>query len=252
MRFSRTRLLVGDEGMERLCNAYVGVFGLGGVGSYALEALARAGVGRLLLVDCDDVESSNINRQLLALDNTVGRPKVEVARERIHLINPDAEVETAKTFVTSEIAASLIQRGIGFAIDAIDALGAKVYLILSLHASGVRFVSAMGAASKLGVRDIRVADISDTRHCPLARRIRQRLKRHGVVRGVRCVYSEELPKGPQEPVVLDEEDDAESSGAEAKALKRRVLGSISYVPGIIGLTAAGVIISDILNVSEPE
>ncbi|MBN2309551.1 MAG: tRNA threonylcarbamoyladenosine dehydratase [Candidatus Hydrogenedentes bacterium] len=225
MRFDRTRLLVGDEGMERLAGATVAIFGLGGVGSYALEAVARAGVGRLILVDADVVESSNINRQLIALENTVGRPKVEVARERVGQINPDARVEAVREFIGPENADRLLGEFHGYAIDAIDSVESKVHLLVALRARAAALVSCMGAGNRCALAPVRVGDISRTTGCPLARQVRQRLRRLGVSTGIRCAYFAEPP---------------------APAAARGPQPSISYVPGMLGLTAAGLIVNDIL------
>ena len=244
MRFSRTRLLVGDEGIERLRAAHVALFGLGGVGSYALEALARAGVGHLLLVDFDTIEPSNINRQLLALDNTVGRAKVDVARERVALINPDARVETARTFVTPGNVGALLTDDIGHVVDAIDAVTPKIHLLRTLHGGSRPFVACMGAAAKRSPTAITVGDISETHDCPLARRVRQGLRRQGIRTGVRCVYTDEPPQAPGRP--RQASDSAQTGDTEADRHRHRApLGTISYVPGLIGLTAAGIIIDEI-------
>lgn len=233
MRFSRTRLLVGESGLERLRGASVAVFGLGGVGGYAVEAFARAGVGRLFLVDADRVEASNLNRQLLALENTIGRPKVEVARERIALINPDARVDVACTFIEPDNIDALIPDHIGYAVDAIDTLRSKTALLAALHRRGISMAACMGAAGKLALSAVHVDDISRTTHCPLARRIRIALRRWGIRSGVRCVYSSDPPLPAQPPEVPPDPGPAPR-------------GVIAHVPGLIGLTAAGAIINDIL------
>ncbi|HOF40671.1 MAG TPA: tRNA threonylcarbamoyladenosine dehydratase, partial [Candidatus Hydrogenedentes bacterium] len=230
-RFERTRLLVGDAGLKRLSRATVVIFGLGGVGSYAAEAVARAGVGHLVLVDSDCVEPTNLNRQLLALESTLGQPKVEVARARILDIHPGARVEVHQTFVTPANVHEFLREGREVSyIDAIDHLLAKVALLKQLHERRARFVSCMGAASKLDVSGVRVADISATANCRLARRIRLRLRREGITSGVRCVYTE----GPVAP------------GGEPQNTNTRVRGTISYLPGLIGLTAAGIVLNEIL------
>jgi tRNA A37 threonylcarbamoyladenosine dehydratase len=184
-----------------------------------------------VLVDSDRVEITNLNRQLIALGSTIGKPKVEVARNRILDINPEARVELHQDFVTPENAPELVLREGACYIDAIDTLPAKLALLKLLHAKGACFVSCMGAASKLAVSGVRVSDISVTANCRLARRIRQRLRKDRIREGVRCVYSEaKVTSGAQ----TDEEDPA-------------VRGTISYLPGLVGLTAAGVIINDILS-----
>lgn len=241
MRFSRTEILIGKEGVERLARAKVGVFGLGGVGGYAVEAFARAGVGTIYLIDCDVVEISNVNRQILALEGTLGMPKVDVAARRILEINPAAKVEAVRETITRENAAGLIPAGLEYAVDAIDSVDAKVHLILALLKRGMRFVSCMGAGSRLDPTAVTIDDISKTKYCPLARVIRQRLRTLGVCEGVRCVYSEENRNAgiASEP--------PQDSGCAAHERRPRIQGSISFVPGIIGLAAAGAIINDILN-----
>jgi len=233
-RHARTRLLVGEDGLRRLQRARVAVIGLGGVGGYALEALARAGVGWLFLVDAEAFDVTNINRQILALDDTVGRPKVDVARERVMRINPETQVETSSVFISLENAESVLPEGIGYAVDAIDSVAPKVALLNTFLQRGITFVSCMGAGSRLAPTGIRVGDISETKGCPLARAVRQQLRKLGVVQGIRCVYAEDTPIQSTE-------------GPPETYQGKRINGTISYVPGIVGLTAAGVIINDILS-----
>jgi tRNA threonylcarbamoyladenosine dehydratase len=233
MRFDRTRLLVGDEGVERLRHATVAILGLGGVGGYAFEAVARAGVGRLILADCDTVDSTNINRQILALDDTVGRPKVELARERLGQINPGAKVEVIGETLRPQNIETLVP-DTGYAIDALDMLDTKVALLAMFHRRGTPHVACMGAASRLSPTNTRVGDLSEVRHCRLARRVRQRLRKQGIEHGIRCVYSDEVAR-----------QGMELQQGDGPGLKR-VRGTIAYVPGLVGLTAAGLIINDIL------
>lgn len=233
-RHARTRLLVGDHGLARLRAAHAAVIGLGGVGGYALEALARAGVGRLLLVDPDTVAVSNLNRQLLALESTIGALKVDVARERVRQIDPDIQVDTIAVFLSADNVEAILPPDLGYAVDAIDSVDAKVHLIETLYRRGVRFVSCMGTGNKLAPIGIEVADISKTKSCPLARAVRRELRKRGIETGVRCVYSCE--------------NVATSSGAAIREFGgARVPGTIAHVPGIAGLTAAGVILNDILS-----
>lgn len=232
---SRTELLVGAAGIQRLRNASVAVFGLGGVGGYAAEAIARAGVGHITLVDFDIVDPTNRNRQLLALRSTEGRKKVEVARERMLDINPDADVRALAKQVDEDNAAALLE-GVKYLIDAIDQVRAKAALLETAYAAGLQVVSCMGAASKLSPAGVRVADISETEQCPLARKIRLRLRKAGIHTGIRCVYSQENTRiGP----------------AQEPAARPRVRGAISYVPGLVGLTAAGVVVNEILGLPGP-
>ncbi|HOO73501.1 MAG TPA: tRNA threonylcarbamoyladenosine dehydratase [Spirochaetota bacterium] len=234
MDTSRTEILTGTEGAAKLAGAAVALFGLGGVGGYALEALARAGIGRLYLFDCDVVAPSNMNRQVLALEKNIGRMKAEVARERVLEINGRADVIICTEHLAAENVPALLPTGAGYAIDAIDEIAPKVALIALLVRREIPFVASMGAGSKLSPHGITVSDISRTTHCPLARAVRSRLKQEGITTGVRCVYSEEnlnarVPSEDEHPA------------------KPFTTGSISYVPGLFGLTAAGVIIRDILE-----
>ncbi len=235
--FGRTELLVGEKGADRLAAASVIIFGIGGVGSYAAEAIGRASVGHITLVDFDTVEPSNINRQLLALHSTLGRAKVDVARARLLDINPDATVRTLNAFADEALITQLLDSKTHYVLDAIDSIDSKVALLLQSYTMGCPTVSCMGAANKLCPTGVRVADIGKTQYCPLARTIRQRLRKQGVTSGIRCVYTEETQRAPL--------PDPQQEGT-----KKRAQGSISFVPGIIGLTAAGVLINDILNVSE--
>lgn len=235
-RFARTRLLLGDEAMARLAAARVAVVGLGAVGSYAVEGLARAGIGHLRLVDFDLVRPININRQLFALDSTVGQPKVEVARRRVLDINPDCAVEALCLFVSSETIADVLRPPLDFLIDAVDSLGPKVTLLAGAVRAGIPVISCMGAASRTDPLAIRIGDLSETEHCPLARWVRKRLRRLGITTGIPCVYSLEPPApvtAPPEPV--DKE-------VHPRGRPRRPLGSLSCVTAVFGLTAANEVI----------
>ena len=234
-RHSRTRLLVGEDGLRRLAAAHVAVFGVGGVGSYAVEALARAGIGQLTLVDFDRVTPSNINRQLIALESTVGRPKVEVACDRVHDINPAARVTTLFLRADAPAVAAILDSGVSHVVDAIDHVADKAALLAEVYRRGLGLISCMGAANKLDPGGILVADIGETRECPLARAVRHRLRKLNISHGIRCVYSRENLKSQAR---------MEPDGTPAKT---RIQGSISHVPGLVGLTAAGVIIQDILG-----
>lgn len=241
-RFGRTELLVGTDGVMRLSGATVAMFGLGGVGSYAVEAIARAGAGHIILVDFDRVALSNLNRQLFALESTIGCLKVEAARERIHDIHPGAQVDIYPCFAGPDTLDTILSPAVRYAVDAIDSVSAKIHLLTTLHQRGIFTVSCMGAANKLSPQGIRVSDIGDTRYCPLARVVRQGLRKNGITRGIQCIYSEENQRTLHTP---------EDAGLEPEPpgvwRKTRVQGSISYVPALIGLTAAGVIIQQILS-----
>ena len=226
---SRTEMLLGEDGVDRLSNSSVAVFGIGGVGGYAVEALARAGVGRLVLIDSDRVSVSNINRQIIATHNTVGQYKTEAMRDRIHSINPDAVVECHNIFFDAESAGEIDFSTLDYVIDAIDSLGAKIELIATAHSAGVRIISAMGAGNKLNPTMFEVSDIAKTTVCPLARAVRLGLRKKGI-NHLKVVYSKELPVIP--PEVSD-------------GVKKRVPGSISFVPSTMGLILAGEVIKDI-------
>ena len=237
MIFSRTELLVGAEGMEILSSSRVAIYGIGGVGGHAAEAVVRAGVGGLLLVDHDIVDPSNINRQIIALDCTVGLRKVDVARERFLHINGRADIAAVPEFIGAGNADRLVPEDLDFAIDAIDSLDSKVELIAELLRKGIPFVSSMGAAVRMDPLGVRITDISKTRYCPLARRIRKGLRQRGIETGVTCIYSEE-------PVIVP---------PSRKGTERPLagpLGSISYMPAIFGLTAAARAIQSLLEEKE--
>lgn len=225
---NRTVLLLGEARAEKLKNAHVTVCGLGAVGSYAVEALARAGVGHLRLVDYDRVSASNINRQLFALHSTVGMKKTEVAEQRVKDINPDCDVEIFDTYI-DEISNPLIMAGqVDVIIDAIDSLSAKVYLIANAYRKNIPVVASMGAAGRMDANAITTADLAETHTCPLARFVRRRLHRQDIMSGVRCIFSTEVAvKQQQEHQVM----------SDGKRIPP-VMGSISYVTGIYGLKAA--------------
>ncbi len=230
---SRTELLLGIEGVEKLESSNVLVVGIGGVGGAATEMLVRAGIGNITIVDADTVNESNINRQLNALRCTVGLKKVEVTKKRMKDINPEIIVISISERLTSENISGLIpQNEFLYAIDAIDEIDSKTSLIAELVKRKIPFGSSMGAGSRLDSSKIRVEDISRTEYCPLARIMRKRLQADGIHTGVRCIYATENLNKVREP-----ED----------GIGKRLQGSISFMPGIFGLTAAGVIINDIIN-----
>lgn len=241
MRFARTVQLVGEEKMERLQQARVAVCGLGAVGSYAVEALARAGVGYLRLVDHDTVSEVNINRQLFALDSTVGEPKVEVAASRVRDINPACETDLRRTFIDAASMPDILSEEMDVVIDAIDGVSSKVSLLEGAYSRGLYTVSSMGAAARLDVSEIHVTDISESYNCPLARTIRRRLHRKGIAKGIRCVFSPAQAYNKLPPVMTEEKN-------SARGRERTPLGSISYVTGIFGLKAASEVIRHILEV----
>jgi tRNA threonylcarbamoyladenosine dehydratase len=247
-RFVRTELLLGKAALRKLADARIVVVGLGAVGSYAVEGLVRAGAGHLRLVDFDEVHLSNINRQLYALESTLGRPKVEVARERVLDVNPKCHVEILREFADRQTAAKILAGPPDVVIDAIDSVGPKVDLLTAAVQAGLRVISSMGAATRTDPLAIRVGDIAETERCPLARFIRRRLKKRGIETGIRCIYSLEPPLAGAGAA----EDGAELPSAEgalakpeqagdapfARGRTRQPLGSLSCLTGMFGLIAA--------------
>lgn len=231
-RFSRTARLVGEAALSRLQNSRVLLVGLGGVGGYACEALARAGVGTLTLVDVDRVSESNINRQILADDTTVGRPKAAVAAERVARINPRAAVHPLELFVDEGNAASLLAaERPDYVIDAIDTVSGKVALICAARAAGIPVVSCMGTGNKLEANKLQIADIAKTSVCPLCRVMRVRLRKEGIVH-LPVLFSTEPPRAPQEQITEN---------------GRHIPASISYVPAVAGLLLAGHVIRALMD-----
>ena len=246
-RFERTRKLFGSQALQRLADAHVTVVGLGAVGSYAVEGLARAGVGHLRLVDFDRIESSNINRQLYALDSTVGRPKTELAAERVRDINPACCVDTRPLFVAPDTVEEVVSAPVDILIDAIDSLNSKVNLLVAAVEAGVPVISSMGAARRIDPLSIRVGDISHTRACPLARFVRKRLRRRGVRHGVKCIYSIEHVPRTRRGASGDEAPCGRSSEAPPGGRVREPLGSLSVLTGMFGLFAAREAIMEIVG-----
>lgn len=234
-RFSRTELLVGEDGLSKLQQATVVVIGVGGVGSFTAEALARSGVGKLVLVDYDDICLTNINRQLHALSTTIGQAKVDVMAERIRLINPEVEVITHKVFYSEENAAGIIYPGLSYVVDAVDTVTAKLQIICRCKELSVPVISCMGAGNKLDPTRFEVVDIQKTSECPLAKVVRKELRKRGHSKGVKVVYSKELPLTP---LALPPAGDCTK--------KRQTPGSISFVPSVAGLIAASVVVRDLI------
>ncbi|MEZ4601296.1 MAG: tRNA threonylcarbamoyladenosine dehydratase [Syntrophotaleaceae bacterium] len=247
-RFERLELLVGTDGLQRLQQASVAVIGVGGVGSYAAEALARASIGRLTLVDFDTIVPSNINRQIHALEPTVGKAKVKVMAERCLAINPEGDFRPLQVFYSADTDEELLSGGFDYLLDCIDSITAKLYLIESCRKRGIPVISAMGAANKLDPTLIRVADLADTQKCRMARIIRKELGRRGIRDKVRVVYSLEEFR----PLAADPASDTAAPEEAAGSGRQRVtLGSSSYIPPIFGLTMAGEVIREILRESAP-
>lgn len=235
-RFSRIERLIGADGLERLHRARVVVCGLGAVGGYAVEGLVRAGVGHLRVVDFDVVQYSNFNRQLYALESTVGLPKVEAARLRAREIHPGCDVEALQLFVHHDTLDRVLEGPPDLVIDAIDGVSPKVALIEAAVRRGIPIVSSMGAALRSDPGRIRTGKLSEATHCPLARRVRRFLRSRGVAPEVPCVYSDEPTAGLPDTALGDPSDDAAT--VVERGRRRRTLGSLSTITGIFGLTAA--------------
>lgn len=230
-RFSRTENLIGKAALTRLKNARVAVFGVGGVGGYCTEALARSGIGAIDLIDSDKVAASNVNRQIYALNSTVGKYKVDVAAERIKDINPDCKVKTYKIFYLPETANEIDFKNYDFVLDAVDTVTAKLLIAANAQAAGVPVVSAMGTGNKLDPAGFKVADIYETKGCPLARVMRIECKRRGI-KSLKVVYSEEKAIKPQ---------NAEKSGNKIAP------ASIAFVPPVAGFIMAAEVIKDLIK-----
>ena len=232
----RTRLLIGDDGLDQLRRSHVLVVGLGGVGAYAAEQLARAGIGKMTIVDGDVVNITNRNRQLLALESTLGRPKAEVMADRLRDINPEIDLTVVNQYMKDQAIIDLVAQPFDYVVDAIDTVAPKVFLLYYAKQNNQRIVSSMGAGGKFHPEKIEIADISKSNHCRLAFYIRKRLHRLGVFDGITAVYS-------PEPV------DASAIVTEGVEEQNKVsnVGTISYIPAAFGIFCASVVINDLLG-----
>ena len=258
--FGRTEMLLGADAMDRLARSRVAVFGVGGVGGYVCEALARSGVGALDLIDKDKVAVSNINRQIIATRETVGREKTEVMRERILSINPEARVRVYPCFFLPENADTFPFAEYDYVVDAVDTVTAKIELVMRAKDAGVPVISSMGAGNKLDATAFRVADIYETKVCPLARVMRRELKKRNVEH-LKVVYSEEepiIPAGEDAFALTTEQGSGKAgsfsgdgrkngcgSGADRDAVRRQTPGSAAFVPSVAGLIIAGEVVKDL-------
>lgn len=243
-QFIRSEALIGKENMDKLAAARVAVFGIGGVGGYVVEALARCGVGHMELIDHDTVAESNLNRQIIATQDTIGRYKVDVMRERILSINPNAEVVVHQCFYLPENKAAFDFSKYSYVVDAVDTVTAKLTIIEEAKKAGIPVMSSMGTGNKLDPTMFEVADISKTSVCPLAKVMRKELKNRGIDH-VKVVYSKEPALKPMGELM----DNAKESGQEQNTESRRraTPGSVSFVPSVAGLIIAGEVIKDICN-----
>ena len=249
--FSRTELLIGKEAMQRLYGARVAVFGIGGVGGYVVEALARSGVGAFDLIDDDKVCLTNINRQIIATRKTIGKYKVDVMEERVHSINPEAQVTVHKCFYLPETADQFDFTQYDYVVDAVDTVTAKLEIIMRAKEAGVPVISCMGAGNKLDPTQFHVADIYKTTMCPLAKVMRRELKKRGVKK-LKVVYSEEQPTRPLEDMSISCRANCICPpGAEHKCTERRdIPGSVAFVPSVAGLIIAGEVVKDLAGIKK--
>ena len=245
-QFSRTELLLGKEAMEQLSKARVAVFGVGGVGGYACEALVRSGIGAFDLIDDDKVCLTNLNRQIIATRKTVGKYKTDVMKERMREINPDVDVAIHKCFFLPENADEFPFEEYDYIIDAVDTVTAKIELVMKAQEKNVPIISSMGAGNKLDASMFQVADIYKTKVCPLAKVMRRELKKRGVKK-LKVVYSEEKPTRPIEDMAISCRTNCICPpGAKHKCTERRdIPGSVAFVPSVAGLIIAGEVIKDL-------
>lgn len=232
--FCRTELLVGEEGINKLHNSKVIVFGIGGVGSFVVEALTRAGVGNLILVDNDTICISNLNRQIHATQATVGMIKVEAMKERVISINPKCNVEAKQVFITADNISEIIPSDVDYVVDAIDTVTSKLALAEYCYKNNINIISSMGTGNKMDPTQFRVSDVFKTKVCPLAKVMRHELRKRGVKK-LKVVYSEEMPMTPDK-------------GRAVPSAKRQTPGSISFVPPVAGMIIGGEVIKDLTGI----
>lgn len=243
----RTEMLLGADHMERLRNARIAVFGIGGVGGYAVEALARSGIGNLDLIDNDRVAVSNLNRQIIALHSTLGKAKVEIAASRVHDIDPDIHVRTYQTFYLPQTRDTFDFSSYDYVVDCIDTVSGKLDLVMQCRNAGTHIISAMGTGNKLDPTKLELADIYETSVCPLARVMRKELRRRGVTH-LKVVYSKEEPLTP---LFSPAPEEAPTDGPESFGNKRRAVpGSSAFVPPVAGLIIASFVVRDLLNLTK--
>ena len=232
---TRTELVIGTDGLNKLRNSRVIVFGVGGVGGFAVEALARAGVGEITIVDNDTVSLTNLNRQIIATYDTIDKYKVDIMEERIHSISKECNVITHKTFVLEDNIADIIPNDCDYVVDAIDTVTAKIALAVYCEKNNIPLISSMGTGNKFDPTAFKIADVYDTKVCPLAKVMRYELKKRGVKK-LKVVYSEEKPVKPT------------GEGLSEPTSKRQVPGSISFVPPVAGMIAASAVVRDLVGI----
>ncbi|MGU8397380.1 tRNA threonylcarbamoyladenosine dehydratase [Clostridium perfringens] len=244
---SRTELLIGKDALDKLAKSKVMVFGVGGVGSFTVEALARAGVGNLILVDDDTVCLTNLNRQIHATYKTISKNKVEVMKERVLSVNRNCNVETIQVFVTPDNLEEIIPDDVDYVVDAIDTVSAKIALAVYCEQKGIKIMSSMGTGNKLNPAEFKVADIYNTKVCPLAKVMRYELRKRGVKK-LKVVYSEEMPRKPKvEDVVTCKTGCVCTGGTKKCSAKRQIPGSVSFVPPVAGMIIASEVVKDLIK-----
>ena len=244
---SRTELLIGKDALDKLAKSKVMVFGVGGVGSFTVEALARAGVGNLILVDDDTVCLTNLNRQIHATYKTISKNKVEVMKERVLSVNRNCNVETIQVFVTPDNLEEIIPDDVDYVVDAIDTVSAKIALAVYCEQKGIKLMSSMGTGNKLNPAEFKVADIYNTKVCPLAKVMRYELRKRGVKK-LKVVYSEEMPRKQNvEDVVTCKTGCVCTGGTKKCSAKRQIPGSVSFVPPVAGMIIASEVVKDLIK-----
>ncbi|MCM3215251.1 tRNA threonylcarbamoyladenosine dehydratase [Niallia taxi] len=241
-QFSRNELAIGTEGLEKLKNSTVAVLGIGGVGSFSAEALARSGVGKLILIDKDDVDITNVNRQVIALLSTVGRPKVDIMKERIADINPECEVIALKMFYTEETYEEIFAYGLDYVVDASDTISYKIHLMKECLTRNIPIISSMGAANKMDPTRFQIADISKTHTDPIAKVVRLRLRKEGIRKGIKVVFSDESP-------IVIREDVRKVVGKDNAPIRKAKMppSSNAFVPSVAGLIMASHVVKELLG-----
>ncbi|MCY6371886.1 tRNA threonylcarbamoyladenosine dehydratase [Clostridium ganghwense] len=244
---SRTELLIGKKSLDKLIKSKVVVFGIGGVGSFTVESLVRAGVGNLILIDDDTVCLTNINRQIHANFDSISKPKVEVMRERILKINPHCNVEIHQTFVKEDNISEIIPKDADYVVDAIDTVSSKLSLIVWCKEHNINIISSMGTGNKLDPTQFKIADIYDTQMCPLAKVMRYELRKRKI-KSLKVLYSEEKPIKPKlDEVITCKEGCVCTGGTKKCTVKRQIPGSISFVPPVAGMIIGGEVIKDLIQ-----
>lgn len=248
--FSRTELLIGKDGLDKLRESKVIIFGIGGVGSFTVEAITRAGVGTIILVDDDTVCLTNLNRQIHATYNTIGSVKVEAMKERILSINKSCNVITHQLFITKENIPELIEDDVDYVVDAIDTVTSKIALIEYCKNKNIKIISCMGTGNKFDPTQFKISDIYDTKVCPLAKVMRHELRKREI-KDLKVLYSEEMPTKPQDGDIANCKNGCVCTGGTKKcAIKRQIPGSVSFVPSVAGLIIGGEVIKDIVGITK--